>query len=128
MSWHRSSAPAQKGNVLAFARPQRPPSSEPPEQLRLASEASLRATAVHVRLLHDRLEMARRVRVGGGLGRLETSALHRVNAASDALQHACEEALAQIDHRLAAQARLVGDAAAEVVPGEGGRGDARRDP
>jgi hypothetical protein len=118
MKRQRSCPPASSGNVLAFARPRRPPSSEPPEQLRLASEASLRATAVHVRLLHDRLEMARNAcRLGGGLGRLETSALHRVIAASDALQHACEEALAQIDRRLAAQARLVGNAAAELVPG-----------
>ena len=119
MSWHRSSPPAQRGNVLAFARPRRPPSSEPPEHVRLASEASLRASEVHVRLLYDRLETARRARVGGGFGRLEASALHRVVATSEALQHACEEALAQIDRQLAARARLVAQAAAELVPDRG---------
>jgi hypothetical protein len=117
MSRHRPSPPAQTGNVLAFARPRRPRSSKPLEHLRLASEAILRATDVHVRLLYDQLEMARRARVGGGLGRLEAGALHRVIAASDALQHACEEALAQINPQLAARARLVGQAAAELVPG-----------
>lgn len=90
---------------------------EAPEHLRLAGEASLRASDVYVRLLQDRLEHARRARVGGGLGRLEASALLRVIAVSDALQRSCEEALAQIDRQLAARARLVGEAAAEVVPG-----------
>jgi len=117
MSRHRSSPPSQSENVLAFARPRRPRSSEPPEYLRLASEASLRASDVHVRLLCDRLEIARCARVGGGLGRLEAGALHRVIAASDALQHAYEQAFAQIDRQLAERADLVAQAAAERVPG-----------
>jgi len=119
MCRHRSSPPAQSDNVLAFARPWRPRSSDPPEHLRLASEASLRASDVHVRLLYDRLETARRARLGGGLGRLDASALHRVIATSDVLQHACEEALAQIDRQLAERADLVAQAAAELVPGGG---------
>jgi hypothetical protein len=115
MSRHRSSPSASRGNVLAFAPPLRPPWSEPPKHVRLASEASLRASDVYVRLLCDRLETARRARVGGDLGRLEASALHRVIAASGALQHACEDALAHIDRQLAERARLVAHAAAELV-------------
>jgi primosomal protein N'' len=116
MNWHRSSPSASGGNVLVFARPRRSASSAPPEHIRLASETSLRASDVYVRLLHDRLERARRARIGGGLGRLEASALHRVIAASDALQRACEDALAQIDRQLATRARLVAQAAGELVP------------
>ncbi|HKG37557.1 MAG TPA: hypothetical protein VKB25_01080 [Conexibacter sp.] len=74
---------------------------------------------VYVRRLHDRLETARRARIDGDLGRLEASGLHRVIAASDALQHSCEEALAQIDRQLATRARLVAQAAANLVPGGG---------
>lgn len=120
MSGHRSTPTTRRGNVLVFTRPRRPRSSEPPEHLRLASETSLRESDVYVRLLCDRLESARRVRVGGGLGRLEATALLRVIASSDALQRSCGEALAQIDRQLAERADLVAQAAAEVVP-DGGR-------
>jgi hypothetical protein len=116
MSQH-GSASSREGNVLPFARPRRSPPIEVPEHLRSASEASLRATDVYVRLLHDRLEHARRATTGGSLGRLEAGALQRVLAASDALQHACEDALAQIDRQIATKARLVAEAAAERVPG-----------
>ena len=119
MSLHRSSSPEPRGNVLAFTRPRRARSFGVPEHLRLTSETSLRASDVYVRLLHDRLEYARRARVGGGLGWLEAGALHRVIAASDALQGACEEALAPIDRQLAVRAQLVARTAAELVPGGG---------
>ncbi|HET6448682.1 MAG TPA: hypothetical protein VFG31_06185 [Conexibacter sp.] len=115
MSRHGSGS-SHEENVLPFARPRRPRSTKLPEHLVTASEASVRATEVYARLLHDRLEHARRARVGGGLGRLDASALQRVIAASDALQHACEDALAQIDRQIATRARLVAQAAAERVP------------
>jgi hypothetical protein len=104
--------------VLPFARPRRSP-AEVPEHLLTASEMNLRATEVYVRLLHDRLEHARRARVGGGLGRLKAVELHRVIGVSDTLQRSCEDALAQIDRQLAMRARVVAQAAAELVPGGG---------
>lgn len=116
MSGH-GSASSRDGTVLPFARPRRSPPIEVPEHVRSASEAGLRATEVYVRLLHDRLEHARRATTAGSLGRLDAGALQRVIAASDALQGACENALAQIDRQIATKARLVADAAAERVPG-----------
>lgn len=119
MKRHSPSPATPQGSVLPFVRPRRPPSAEVPRHLLTAGETSLRATEVYVRLLHDRLEHARRARVGGGLGRLEACELHRVIGVSDALQRSCEDALAQIDHQLATRARLVAQAAAELVPGAG---------
>ena|SRR5829696_10446292 len=111
------SSPSSRDNVLPFARPQPTPPPKIPEHLLLTTETSLRATDAYVRLLHGRLEHARRARSGRDLGRSEASALHRVVAASDALQRACGNALGQIDQQLATRAHLVAQAAAELVPG-----------
>lgn len=113
-------ASSHESNVLPFASPRRPRSGEFPEQLVTASEASLRATEVYVRLLQDRLEHARRATISGSLGRLDAGTIQRVITASDALQQVCEDALSQIDRQIATRARLVAQAAAERVPG--GRG------
>jgi len=105
----------EPGKVLPFQRPVRPPASPAPQYLLRRTEASLRATDVYRRLLNDRLELARTTHAPGGLGRLDGAALLRVAAASDALQCAAEDALAQIEPQLASRARFVAGAAR--VPG-----------
>ena len=107
----------EPGKVIPFQRPVRPPASPAPEHLLRATEASLRATGVYRRLLNGRLELARTTHAPAGLGRLDGAALLRVVAASDALQRATEEALAQIEPQLADRARLVAEAEREIVPG-----------
>ena len=99
--------------MKAFPRGQ----EKTPEHLLRATEASLRATDVYRRLLTDRLELARTTHAPAGLGRLDRTALLRVAAASDAFQCAAEAALAQIEPQLANRARLVAEAAREIVPG-----------
>jgi hypothetical protein len=118
----RSSRPTtarrpEPGKVIPFQRPSRPPASPAPEPLLRATEASLRATDVYLRQLSHRLELARATHAPTGLGRLDGAALLRVAAASDALQRAAEDALAQIDPQLANRARLVAEAAREILPG-----------
>lgn len=105
------------GKVIPFQRPVRTSTSKVPEHLLRATEASLRATDVYRRLLNDRLELARTTHAPTGLGRLDGAALLHVAAASDALQRAAEDALAQIEPQLAKQARLVAEAARGIVPG-----------
>jgi hypothetical protein len=107
----------EPGKVIPFQRPVRPPTSPAPEHLLRATEASLRASDVYPRLLNDRLELARTTHAPAGLGRLDGAALLRVAAASDALQRAAQDALAQIEPQLANRARLVAGAAREIVPG-----------
>lgn len=107
----------EPGKVIPFQRLVRPRTSPAPEHLLRATEASLRAIDVYRRLLNDRLELARTTHAPAGLGGLDGAALLRVAAASDALQHAAEDALAQIDPQLANRARLVAEAAREIVPG-----------
>jgi hypothetical protein len=107
----------EPGKVIPFQRPMRAPASPAPEHLLRATEASLRATDVYRRLLNDRLELARTTHAPAELGRLDGAALLRVAAASDALQRAAEDALAQIEPQLANRARLVAGAAREIVPG-----------
>lgn len=108
---------AELGKVIPFERPVRMSTPKVPEHLLRATEASLRATDVYRRLLNDRLELARTTHAPAGLGRLDGAALLRVAAASDALQRAAEDALAQIEPRLGKRARFVAEAAREIVPG-----------
>jgi hypothetical protein len=107
----------ESGKVIPFERPVRAPASPAPEHLLRTTEASLRATEVYLRLLNDRLELARTTHAPGGLGGLDGAVLLRVAAASDALQCAAEDALAQIERQLANRARFVAEAAREIVPG-----------
>ena len=106
-----------RGKVIPFSRPTPSSSATAPEHLQRGTEASLRATDVYVRLLHDRLELARRTTGQDPLGRLDGPALLHVAAVSDALQRAAEDALAQIEPQLAMRARLVAETAREVVLG-----------
>ena len=99
--------------LLAFERPARSRCTAPEHQLR-TTEATLRATDVytsllHHRLLHHRLELARRTGDRAGLGRLDGAALVRVGAVADALGSALEHALAQIEADLATRARLLAE-------------------
>jgi hypothetical protein len=112
-----TACPAEPGKVIPFQRSSRPPDSPAPEHLLRATEASLRATDVYRRLLNDRLALARTTHAPAGLGRIDGAALLHVAAASDALQCAAEDVLAQIEPQLANRARLVAEAAREIVPG-----------
>jgi hypothetical protein len=109
--------PPELGKVIPFQRPSRPPASPPaPEHLLRATEASLRATDVYLRLLSFRLDLARHANSATGLGRLDGAALLRIAVASDALQSAAESALAQIDCQAATKARQAAELAREGAP------------
>ncbi len=93
-----------------------PRTSMAPERLLRTTEATLRATDIYSRLLHDRLELARRSGDHGPLGALDGVALLRVQAVAEALRNAAADALAQTDGELAWCAQLVAEAAREAVP------------
>jgi hypothetical protein len=101
--------PYRAGEGHPFQRPVRSPASPVPEHLLRTTEASLRATDVYLRLVSFRLDLARHTDSAAGLGRLDGAALMRIAAASDALQSAAENALAQIDRQAARKARLAAE-------------------
>lgn len=103
------------GNVIPFQRPAHQPRPTAPERLLRTTEASLRATDVYLRMLSFRLDLARHTN-RAGLGRLDGPALLRIVAASDALQSAVENSLAQIDRQAATKARQAAESAREGVP------------
>ncbi|HXE94250.1 MAG TPA: hypothetical protein VN544_10655 [Gaiellaceae bacterium] len=112
--------PSAGGKLLAFERPARSRCTAPEQQLH-ATEATLRATDVYARLMHHRLELARRTGDRAGLGRLDGAALVRVAVVADALGSALEQALAQIEADLATRARLVAETVREEPDREGPR-------
>ena len=117
-SRHRPTASscAGPGKVIPFQRPSTSTTALVPNDLLRATEATLRATDVYVRLLTHRLELARRANAPTGLGNLDGAAVLRAAAAADALTSAAADALSQIDRQLAARARAVAEVARVEVP------------
>jgi hypothetical protein len=84
--------------------------SPPPASVVRTLHASLRATEVYVRILIDRIELARLgdlVQLDG----LPTDAIVQLTAFSDALQGGAHRALGHVDLELARKAQAVADMA-----------------
>jgi hypothetical protein len=90
-----------------------------PELVVLTLYASLRATAVYVGLLADRIDMA--YTPGAELDRtpadVAADVLVRLTATSDALQEASDAALCHLDPQLARRAWAAADVASQAAPG-----------
>lgn len=84
--------------------------SPPPESVVRKLQASLRATEVYVRILIDRIELARTsdlVRLDG----VPTDALVQLTAVSDTLQGGADRTLGHLDPELARKTQGVADMA-----------------
>jgi hypothetical protein len=92
------------------------PSAPPPEFVVRRLQASLRATEMYVRIMIDRIELARisdLVRLDGA----PTDALVQLTAISDALQSGANRTLGHLDPRLARKMAAVADLARRSASG-----------
>jgi hypothetical protein len=89
----------------------------PPESAIHAAHASLRATEAYVRVLIDRIELARTSDLVR-LDRVPADALVRLTAVSDALQDGADGVLRHLDAGLAQRMRTVADLAQQAAPAD----------